>query len=114
MNIVERIEELCKKDGTTINALENRLELGHSSIQKWSAHAPRADRLYIVSKYFNVSMEYLLTGTERNDFNERILLYARLLKTLPEDYQNKVIEYTEDQKTIYENSAKKKEVKLNA
>lgn len=62
MDILERIESLCKRNGINTYSLEKELGLSHATIQKWRDHDPKATSLSKVSTFFNVSMEYLLTG----------------------------------------------------
>ena len=67
MDILERIESLCKRNGINTYSLEKELGLSHATIQKWRDHDPKATSLSKVANYFNVSMEYLLTGQSSMD-----------------------------------------------
>lgn len=60
METLDIIKELCEKKGISISQLENRLEFGNGSLSK--SKNMSADRLYQVAKFFNVSMEYMMTG----------------------------------------------------
>lgn len=68
MDALDIIRQLCKSRGITITQVENDLGYSNGSITKVKSMS--ADRLYQISQYFNVSMEYLMTGktiTETDD-----------------------------------------------
>ena len=62
--MVERIRKLCSDRNTNFKQLEKILGMGNGTIAK-SAPTMRCDRLKAIADYFNVSMEYLVTGEER-------------------------------------------------
>ena len=64
MDVVERIRELCRKNGISITKLEIALGFGNGSISKASTTAMRSDRLKAIADYFHVTMEYLMTGAD--------------------------------------------------
>lgn len=71
MDIVNRIDKLCKDNGTSINALEKKLELGHGSIGKWREKSPKINNIMKISEYFSVSIDYIVYGS-RNDTDYKI------------------------------------------
>jgi len=64
MESAEIIRNLCKCKGTSIARLEKDLGLGNGTIASSKSNYMRSDRLKAVADYFNVSMEYLMTGKE--------------------------------------------------
>lgn len=62
MTLKERIKALAQERGMSLPALESELGFGNSTIVKWDKSTPNADKLKAVAKYFNVSMDYLMTG----------------------------------------------------
>jgi len=64
--LVERIKRLCNENGLNIKKLEENVKLSNGQISKWKTQAPRADMIIKIANYFNVSIEYLLTGKENN------------------------------------------------
>lgn len=64
MTVFERIQELCDRDGIAITALETKLGFAHSSLSNLEKTNIRSDRLLVLSKYFDVSTDWLLTGEE--------------------------------------------------
>lgn len=68
MTTREIIKDLCEKKGISIQKLETELGFSNGSIAK-SADNFKANRLLQISKYFNVSMEYLM-GSEDFEFDQ--------------------------------------------
>lgn len=66
MSTLEIIKGLCEKEGTNIANIEKELGYSNGSLSK--AKKIPADRIYELSKRFNVSMEYLVSGN--NDKKE--------------------------------------------
>ena len=61
----ERIKELCSRNKTSINALENELGFSNGSIKKWdSTISPSTNSLLKIATKFNVSLDYLSGRTE--------------------------------------------------
>lgn len=60
MNILERIQELCKEQGTNPSKLEVELGFGKGTLYKWDKSSPNTDKLSKVADYFKVSLDYLL------------------------------------------------------
>ena len=58
--IYEKIKELCKQKGISINQLEKEAGLTNGSISKWNNNMPQADRLKAVADVLKVKMEKLL------------------------------------------------------
>ena len=70
MSLKERIKQLANDRGISLPTLESELGFGNSTIVKWDKSTPNAEKLNAVAKYFGVSMDYLLNGTE-NDLTEK-------------------------------------------
>ncbi|WP_041712944.1 helix-turn-helix domain-containing protein [Cellulosilyticum lentocellum] len=64
MMLVEKIQELCRRNATTQSSLERELGFGKGTISKWDKSSPSTDKLQKVADYFHVSIDYLL---ERED-----------------------------------------------
>lgn len=67
MGIVERIRALANKQSYSLTTLEVKLGLGNGTISRWSKNAPNTDKLQKVADFFNVSMDYLLGRSEKDD-----------------------------------------------
>ncbi|MFM0771774.1 helix-turn-helix domain-containing protein [Streptococcus suis] len=72
----EIVKELCKKQGISLNQLEEKLGLGKNSLYGLKRNQPSAERLQEIADYFNVSTDYLLGRTDNpriasdNDMSE--------------------------------------------
>ena len=67
MTIVERIKEKCKEKNTSMNALEKQLNFGNGAIRLWDSKTPGSDKVILVAKKLDVSLDWLLTGKEPED-----------------------------------------------
>lgn len=65
MNTLDIIRSLCKQRGISVKILEK--ELGYSNGSLAKAKVIPSDRILDLSKFFNVSMEYLMTGEEKEE-----------------------------------------------
>lgn len=103
MICTEIIRDLCKKKGTTIAQLEKDLGFGNGTIASSKSNYIRSDRLKAIADYFDVSMEYLLTGKELEPFWDgqsdapaftiEELQLLDLFRTLPDAKKSEVIQY---------------------
>lgn len=59
----ERIKELAKKQGLSINSLEERLGYSRNTIYNLKNSKPSTERISEIADYFNVSTDYLLGRT---------------------------------------------------
>lgn len=87
MTIYERIEGLRKSKGLSQGKLEKQLGFSNGSISKWKNSTPNAERLQKLADFFNVSVEYLMTGKEDDvkdtsqDLKQKFEEIERLLKS---------------------------------
>ena len=65
--MVERIRELCKKQGTSITKLEQSLGFGNGVIGRWGKSKPSYDRVEKVANALNVSVSYLTGEAEQKE-----------------------------------------------
>lgn len=104
METIDIIRGLCKEKGISITKLEVALGYGNGSISKASTKAMRSDRLKAIADYFDVSMEYLLTGKDEPEafwdgpsdapaMTVAELEILELFRSLPADKQNEVLRY---------------------
>jgi transcriptional regulator with XRE-family HTH domain len=73
MNFYDRIKDLVKKSGTSIETMLNnvfpdggpeRLSLGSYNTLRKRGNLPRANHAARIAQYLNVSVEYLVFGTD--------------------------------------------------
>ena len=103
MEIIDRINDLCRQNGTTIAKLEK--ELGYSNGSLAKAKDIPSSRIYEIAKRFNVSMEYIIAGKEvligniDTDALSEIAMHSRIL-----EYALRIAKLNEsNQETIFNN-----------
>ena len=62
MNFYSRIETLRKSKGISQGALEKELGFSNGSVSKWKNSMPTPERLKKLADYFQVSVDYLVSG----------------------------------------------------
>lgn len=62
----ERVKQLCKEKGVSMNAAESEMGLAKGYISKLGNSNPNQKTLQKMSDYFGVSVEYLITGKEED------------------------------------------------
>ena len=62
MNFYTRIENLRKSKGISQGALEKELGFSNGSVSKWKNSMPTPERLKKLADYFQVTVDYLVTG----------------------------------------------------
>ena len=104
MNTKERIKRLCKESGISVNKLETDLGFGTGYVSKLEKSTPNTKKIQLISDYFKVSVDYLMTGKE-NEFSiemaktdvalsnmqERVKQYALKLNELPKEKQEQIM-----------------------
>lgn len=60
MSLYGHVKEACKEKGTSVLALETKLNFPRSSISKWDFHRPSVDKLKAVADELNKTMDYFL------------------------------------------------------
>ena len=76
--MIERIRELCAKNGTNLANLEKALGFANGSLAKSDGKMQSA-RLKAVADYFGVTMEYILQGEKSYYLNPEISKKAQEL-----------------------------------
>lgn len=64
MTFYERIEALRKEKGISQGALEKKLGFSNGSYCKWRTSMPTHERLQKLANFFQVSVDYLVSGEE--------------------------------------------------
>lgn len=65
MTLYERIESLRKSRGLSQGELEKELNFSNGSVSKWKKSTPTPDRLKKIAEYFGVTVDWLMTGDEK-------------------------------------------------
>ena len=88
MTLRDRIKDLCKKNKISLNQLEINLDFGKGYLSKLDKNKPNVSNLEKIADYFNITLDYLMTGEEKklevpefeNEHIELITLYSQLEK----------------------------------
>lgn len=70
MPMYDRIKTLCKQKGVTITGTEKELGFARGSLCKVDTNKPSMERVNKLADYFNVSVDYLMTGKEEPEKKE--------------------------------------------
>ena len=63
MSIKERVKNLCKEKGISLNKLEQEIGVASGYLSKLDN--PGIKTVKLIADYFNVSVDYLMTGEEK-------------------------------------------------
>lgn len=98
MGLVANIQSLCDKNNTNFKNLERNLDLSNGTICRWDSSKPSYDKVLRVANYFNVSIDFLITGNEKNinDYlTEDELKFVKSYSLLDEYAKTKINHYIE-------------------
>lgn len=77
--LFRNIKALCDKEGISIYQLEKKVGFSQHTIENSHTKAVAWERIYIVSKYFGVSMDYLI-GNTNNPYSHQYPLDQSLIE----------------------------------
>ena len=102
--IYERIKELAKNKGISINLLEQKIEVSRGSLCKIDNHKPSSEKIQKLAEELNTTSDYLLTGKETeftiemaqtdvalSNMNNRMKEYALKMAELPKEKQDQIM-----------------------
>lgn len=78
MTTFDRIKELARKKNKSVKDVAVELGFGENLFYKWKTQSPNADNIKKVADYFNVSTDYLLGHTTKeNEVDEQFMQFFR-------------------------------------
>lgn len=106
MSIKDRIKELCDTQGISMNKLEEILDFGKGYCSKLDGnHKPNSVYIQKIADYFSVTVDYLMTGKEKEYtiemagidaklifMSKEVKEYALKLNNLPKEKQKTIID----------------------
>lgn len=103
--MVDRIIQLIKQKGLSINAVEKQLGFGNGAIKRFATSSPSVDKIITLSNFLNVSVGYIITGedTSLNDDEQELVSYY---KKLPEREKIKLLSRAETLSEVYSEQVK--------
>ena len=72
----ERLKELAKKQGLSLNALEEKLGYSRNTLYSLKRQKASAERMQEIADFFNVSLDYLLGRTDNPNVASEIVTTA--------------------------------------
>lgn len=102
MTFGERLYELRNKKNLSQEELAEALDVSRQSISKWENDKayPEMTRLLFMSDYFDVSLDYLMRGIEKED-NEEIVLEKYKTKNILLVWNNFLSNLSKKQKILF-------------
>lgn len=77
MTVYDYVKVLANERSVDIKTVEIACGFGNGTISKWGSSIPKADKLFKVASYFEMPIEYFLTGVRpTQDKMEQVLLDA--------------------------------------
>lgn len=68
MNSVDLVKSICKKRGIAISKLERDCGFSNGYIRKLKEGKFPSDRMAVIAKYLNITIEYLMTGNDDSGY----------------------------------------------
>lgn len=82
------IKKLCKQHGITVTGMEKELGFSRGSLCKIETSKPSMDKVQKIANFFNVSVEYLLSGGNI-EHSDRYYLDEETAQIAQEIFENK-------------------------
>lgn len=67
MTLLDRVKELCKEKGISQRRMEQDIGISNGASSKWENSSPSVDVVKKIAAYFDVSINYLITGQKSPD-----------------------------------------------
>lgn len=85
--VLQRIEALFEKKNVTVADFCKETGLKHSTYSTWKKYdrVPKTDRLQIIAEYLDVSVDYLLNGTNEPEPIDVGVEIQKLINCLTDD-----------------------------
>lgn len=109
IQLYEKINMLCNIKNISIRQLEKLTGLSQNTINNWKEHLPSIEKVVLVAKYFDVSVDYLVSNSDNpkshkseiSSSSGKILVAAEEL-ALSDKLAGFVIKFMRDLKEYFE------------
>ncbi len=73
MSLFDRVKDLCDFKGISVSQMEKEIGISQGAAYKWKISSPSQKMFEKLSNFFNVSVDYLITGeeSESKEYPER-------------------------------------------
>lgn len=65
MSVFDRVKDLCDLKGISVSQMEKEIGISQGAAYKWKKSSPSQKMFEKLSVFFNVSIDYLMTGEEK-------------------------------------------------
>lgn len=107
MNLLDRVKLLCKNRGISQGKMEKEIGISNGASSKWKVSSPSMEILQKLSDFFDVSVEYLMTGNVKEN-DGKYYINDETTQIAQEIYENK------DMRTLFDMSRKMTPERLKA
>ena len=97
--ILDQIKHLCVVHSISLSELEKRTKISNGTIARWEKSSPRIDLVLKIADYFDVSLDYLVFGEEKektvandgNGLSDKEKLILSIFNSLSEEQQWSIV-----------------------
>lgn len=88
----DRLQMLCKEQGTSVSAMLKELGLSTGSTGNWKkGQLPKGDVLLKIANYLQTSIDFIVTGSFRSNLTQEEQYLLTLYRSIPERAQYKAV-----------------------
>lgn len=103
----ENFEKLCKDNSVNPSKVSKATGISTATLTSWKkgVYTPKQDKLQLIADYFNVSVDYLMTGKENEFTIKRAIIDSNLIgmSKVVKEYALKLDKMSEnEQKLVYD------------
>ena len=99
MSVFDRVKELCELKGISVSQMEKEIGISQGAAYKWKVSSPSQKMFEKLSNFFNVSVDYLITGEELvqiekpqiPDYDKDTMEMIRLFSKLNKEQKNSIL-----------------------
>lgn len=88
MTLLDRVKMLCKERGISQGKMEKEIGISNGASSKWKNSSPSMEILQKLSIFFNVSVDYLMSGEEKEG-EEKYYLNDETSRIAQDIFENK-------------------------
>lgn len=98
----ENLDYLLKKNGITKKKIQQDLHLSANAIQSWKqrGNIPRQHYLIAIADYFGVTVDYLTTPHEPDEFDKEKAMVDRILQQVREEIKTPTADISSERQKI--------------
>lgn len=99
MSVFDRVKELCDLEEISVSQMEKEIGISQGAAYKWKVSSPSQKMFEKLSAFFNVSVDYLITGEEPDkkektkipDYDKDTMEMISLFSKLNKEQKNSIL-----------------------